>query len=227
MTASLYGKRSAHTVASSCGDSGAYPELCENKISVGLGVRIRANQPMSQRVEGDTVNPGTKSLERNKVLDADAKERQSKRTREAIESRIKGFGDSTLSSSASATNKAKFVKYAAAGMNNQRVVKVQSIQEDPMNPSTLKLKKIPMDKKGEMAAVTQSPPRHLSDEEKAAWIIPASVSNWKNPKGYTIPLDKRLAADGRGLVDVKINDNFAKFSEVIASDSISRRSANA
>jgi hypothetical protein len=67
MTASLYGKRSAHTVASSCGDSGAYPELCENKISVGLGVRIRANQPMSQRVEGDTVNPGTKSLERNKV----------------------------------------------------------------------------------------------------------------------------------------------------------------
>lgn len=76
------------------------------------------------------------------VLDADAKERQSKRTREAIESRIKGFGDSTLSSSASATNKAKFVKYAAAGMNNQRVVKVQSIQEDPMNPSTLKLKKV-------------------------------------------------------------------------------------
>lgn len=29
-----------------------------------------------------------------------------------------------------------------------------------------------------------------------------------------IPLDKRLAADGRGLVEVKINDNFAKFAEV-------------
>jgi len=29
-----------------------------------------------------------------------------------------------------------------------------------------------------------------------------------------IPLDKRLAADGRGLVEVKIHDNFAKFSEV-------------
>ena len=65
-----------------------------------------------------------------------------------------------------------------------------------MNPATLKLKKvenrsahlgcsnlstieIPIDKKGEMTAVTQSPPRHLSAEEKAAWIIPASVSNWK------------------------------------------------
>lgn len=36
----------------------------------------------------------------------------------------------------------------------------------------------------------------------------------QNSKGYTIPLDKRLAADGRGLVDVKISDNFAKFTEV-------------
>lgn len=76
------------------------------------------------------------------VLDADAKQRQHKRTREAIESKIKGLGDSVLSSSASATNTAKFVKYAAAGLNSQRVVKVQSIQEDPMNPATLKLKKV-------------------------------------------------------------------------------------
>tara|TARA_B100000482_G_scaffold186261_1_gene163736 strand:+ start:756 stop:911 length:156 start_codon:yes stop_codon:yes gene_type:complete len=37
----------------------------------------------------------------------------------------------------------------------------------------------------------------------------------QNPKGYTIPLDKRLAADGRGLQEVQINDNFAKLSEVI------------
>ena len=36
----------------------------------------------------------------------------------------------------------------------------------------------------------------------------------QNPKGYTIPLDKRLAADGRGLQEVQINDNFAKLSEV-------------
>ena len=32
----------------------------------------------------------------------------------------------------------------------------------------------------------------------ADWKIPPCVSNWKNAKGYTIPLDKRLAADGRG-----------------------------
>jgi SNW domain-containing protein 1 len=46
-------------------------------------------------------------------------------------------------------------------------------------------------------------------------VVIAAVSNWKNPKGYTVPLDKRLAADGRGLQDVVINDKFAQFSEAL------------
>jgi hypothetical protein len=37
----------------------------------------------------------------------------------------------------------------------------------------------------------------------------------QNNKGYTIPLDKRLAADGRGLQDIQINDRFAQFSEAL------------
>lgn len=41
----------------------------------------------------------------------------------------------------------------------------------------------------------------VADQE--AWKIPPSISNWKNAKGYCIPLDKRLAADGRGLQEVK------------------------
>ena len=52
-------------------------------------------------------------------------------------------------------------------------------------------------------------------KEQADWKIPPSISNWKNPKGYTIPLDKRLAADGRGLQEVQINDNFARLSEAL------------
>jgi len=35
--------------------------------------------------------------------------------------------------------------------------------------------------------------------DQQAWKIPPCISNWKNVGGYTIPLDKRLAADGRGL----------------------------
>jgi hypothetical protein len=34
-------------------------------------------------------------------------------------------------------------------------------------------------------------------------------------QGYTIPLDKRLAADGRGLQSTHINENFAKLAEAL------------
>jgi len=46
-------------------------------------------------------------------------------------------------------------------------------------------------------------------------VIPPSISNWKNIKGYTIPLDKRLATDGRGMIETQINDKFAKLSEAL------------
>ena len=60
-----------------------------------------------------------------------------------------------------------------------------------------------------------SPPRKLTAEDQESWKIPPPISNWKNPKGYTVPLDKRLAADGRGLQDVTINDKFAQFAEAL------------
>lgn len=60
-----------------------------------------------------------------------------------------------------------------------------------------------------------SPPRKLTSEDQEAWKIPPPVSLWKNKKGFTVPLDKRLAADGRGLQDVQINDKFAQFSEAL------------
>merc|ERR1711943_169829 len=39
------------------------------------------------------------------------------------------------------------------------------------------------------------------------------ISNWKNQRGLTIALDKRLAADGRGLQKPQINDKFAQLAE--------------
>ena len=63
--------------------------------------------------------------------------------------------------------------------------------------------------------VMHSPPRAVSAKEQQDWKIPPCISNWKNAKGYTIPLDKRLAADGRGLQETAINDGFAKFTEAL------------
>ena len=58
-----------------------------------------------------------------------------------------------------------------------------------------------------------SPTRKLTVKEQQEWRIPPCISNWKNAKGYTIPLDKRLAADGRGLQQAHINEKFAKLAE--------------
>ena len=46
-------------------------------------------------------------------------------------------------------------------------------------------------------------------EDEMAWKIPPVVSAWKNRQGFTISLDKRLAADGRGLIEHSVNDRFS------------------
>jgi SNW domain-containing protein 1 len=60
-----------------------------------------------------------------------------------------------------------------------------------------------------------SPTRKTTVKEQQDWKIPPCISNWKNQKGYTIPLDKRLAADGRGLQQVHINEGFSKLAEAL------------
>lgn len=47
----------------------------------------------------------------------------------------------------------------------------------------------------------------------ADWKVPACISNWKNAKGYTIPLHMRLQADGRSLQDTSVNERFTTFAD--------------
>jgi len=114
-----------------------------------------------------------------------------------------------------------FVRYTPAnqmGDNNKkqdRIMKIVQRQQDPMEPPKHKMKKVPRGPPSPPPPVMHSPPRKLTAEDQEAWRIPPPVSNWKNPKGYTVPLDKRLAADGRGLQDVTINDKFAQFAEAL------------
>ncbi|KAK4467002.1 SKIP/SNW domain-containing protein [Cladorrhinum samala] len=116
---------------------------------------------------------------------------------------------------------ATFVKYtpsAQMGDNSkkqERIMKIVERQRDPMEPPKFKHKKIPRGPPTPPPPVMHSPPRKLTAEDQEAWRIPPPVSLWKNSKGFTVPLDKRLAADGRGLQDVQINDKFAQFSEAL------------
>ena len=114
-----------------------------------------------------------------------------------------------------------YVRYTPANQmgdnskKNDRIMKIVERQQDPMEPPKFKHKKIPRGPPSPPPPVMHSPPRKLTAEDQENWKIPPPISNWKNPKGYTVPLDKRLAADGRGLQDVTINDKFAQLSETL------------
>lgn len=115
--------------------------------------------------------------------------------------------------------KSSFIRYTPGKQNGnglqQRIIKMTEVVEDPLEPPRFKHKKIPKGPPSPPPPVLRSPPRKATAQEQKEWMIPPCISNWKNNKGFTIPLDKRLAADGRGLQDVHINDNFAKFSEAL------------
>ncbi|KAM0393872.1 hypothetical protein ACHAQC_005600 [Fusarium culmorum] len=114
-----------------------------------------------------------------------------------------------------------FVRYTPAnqmGDNSKkqdRIMKIVERQRDPMEPPKFKHKKIPRGPPSPPPPVMHSPPRKLTAEDNEMWRIPPPVSNWKNPKGFTVPLDKRLAADGRGLQDLAISDKHAQFAEAV------------
>lgn len=96
----------------------------------------------------------------------------------------------------------------------QRVIRMVEAQVDPMEPPRFKInQKIPRGPPSPPAPVLHSPSRKITVKEQKEWKVPPCISNWKNAKGYTIPLDKRLAADGRGLQQVHINEKFAKMAE--------------
>mmetsp|Transcript_51262 Transcript_51262/g.111233 ORF Transcript_51262/g.111233 Transcript_51262/m.111233 type:complete len:540 (-) Transcript_51262:54-1673(-) len=114
----------------------------------------------------------------------------------------------------------QFIRYTpkqdAPGFNEncrERVIKLVERQVDPFMPPRFKHKKVPRGPPSPPPPVHHSPAKKLTAQDQKDWKIPPCISNWKNAKGYTIPLDKRLSADGRQLQDVAVNDKFAALSE--------------
>ncbi|KAL0257098.1 mRNA splicing protein [Diplodia seriata] len=146
-----------------------------------------------------------------------------KKTEEALAKLVSGAVSAQKPKTVAGTSRKAptYVRYTPAnqmGDNSKkqdRIMKIVERQVDPMEPPKFKHKKIPRGPPSPPPPVMHSPPRKLTAEDQEAWKIPPPVSNWKNPKGYTVPLDKRLAADGRGLQDVTINDKFAQFAEAL------------
>ncbi|GFF44528.1 hypothetical protein CNMCM6936_002099 [Aspergillus lentulus] len=171
--------------------------------------------PLRQRVD-----MGEISLDRPSEEEVEA---QMEKTKNALTSLVEGAVAAQKPKNVRGGRRAEptFVRYTPANQmgdttrKNDRIMKIVERQQDPMEPPKFKHKKIPRGPPSPPPPVMHSPPRKLTAEDQEAWRIPPPVSNWKNPKGYTVPLDKRLAADGRGLQDVTINDKFAQFAEAL------------
>jgi hypothetical protein len=134
-------------------------------------------------------------------------ERTAKETLEALNKRVNSKlatqNPSTLPEQPGAPT---YIKYtpsqqgaAYASGAKQRIIKMQDMPVDPLEPPKFRHTKVPRGTGSPPVPVMHSPPRPVTAEDHANWKIPPCISNWKNAKGYTIPLDKRLAADGRGL----------------------------
>ncbi|KAJ9266034.1 hypothetical protein DTO212C5_6473 [Paecilomyces variotii] len=171
--------------------------------------------PLRQRVD-----MGEISLDRPSEEEVQA---QMEKTKNALANLVSGAVASQKPKNVKGGQRAEptFVRYTPANQmgdtskKNDRIMKIVERQQDPMEPPKFKHKKIPRGPPSPPPPIMHSPPRKLTAEDQEAWRIPPPVSNWKNPKGYTVPLDKRLAADGRGLQDTTINDKFAQFAEAL------------
>jgi len=146
-----------------------------------------------------------------------------KKTTEKTQAALQAILEGRSKSSQGALGKEKksgpsFVKYTPASRSTvgSRIIRMVEAPVDPMEPPKFKHKKMPRGPPSPPAPVLHSPPRKVSAEDQSNWVIPPCISNWKNAKGYTIPLDKRLAADGRGIQDIQINPKFASFSEALS-----------
>jgi SNW domain-containing protein 1 len=126
----------------------------------------------------------------------------------------KNFGNFLMS------KQPQFIRYTpnakAPGKNpniEQRIVRITEQQIDPFEPSKIRNQKALKPPGSPPAPIMRAPPKKLTKEEQANWKIPPCISNWKNPRGYVIPLDKRVGVAGPGLEDVTVNDRFASLAE--------------
>ena len=134
-----------------------------------------------------------------------------------VDSKLTAARPLTVTTKGDEASHSKFVSYkpAQVGAVKQRVIRLVQEQRDPMEPPRHKHRKNPGGSAEAPVPILRSPPRKLTAEDQANWNIPPVISNWKNSRGFTISLDKRLVADGRGLIKPEVNDRHAQLAEAL------------
>uniref|UniRef100_A0A0N4Y1P3 SKIP_SNW domain-containing protein n=1 Tax=Nippostrongylus brasiliensis TaxID=27835 RepID=A0A0N4Y1P3_NIPBR len=217
-----YGKRQGFKPrnAEDYGDGGAFPEIHFAQFPLGMGMGERKGKSEGQiALQYDADDD--EDIQRP---DEDTIAEATEKTRQALEKITESKVASALPvRHAEKQAPAQYIRYTPsqqsslhAGGSQQRIIRMVEEQKDPMEPPKFRInQKIPRAPPSPPAPVMHSPPRKVTTKDQNDWKIPPCISNWKNPKGFTVSLDKRLAADGRGLQQTHINEGFAKLSEAL------------
>jgi SNW domain-containing protein 1 len=144
------------------------------------------------------------------------------KTKKALEAKLDNKIKAGTPTHVASAGQTSFIRYTPANSSalhnsgaTQRIIRMVEAPQDPLEPSKFKNVKSAPPPPEPAAPLMHSPPRQASKQERDEWKIPPCISNWQNNKGFAIPLDKRLAADGRGLQESQINPSFGKLAEVL------------
>ncbi|KAL6192437.1 hypothetical protein ACLB2K_033525 [Fragaria x ananassa] len=213
------------------GDGGAFPEIHKPQYPLGMGKEdTKSSKPQSKtlpvsfdaygNIAYDTIvkqNENAKRTVFSKHKDLvprilrDNEEEENKYSEEEIEkttaetkAALEKIVNVRLSvaqpkSQPKQTQDSKLIKYRQsqtyAAYNSGAKARIIRMMEKPVDPL--------------------EPPKPVSFADKKEWSIPPCISQFKNPKGYTIPLDKREGVDGRRLQDVQVSENFAHLHDAL------------
>lgn len=97
---------------------------------------------------------------------------------------------------------------------NTKIIAISENQVDPFMQSKFKHRKMKKENDDIPVPVLSSPKKKLTTDDHKKWVIPPCLSNWKNSKGYTLPLHMRLTADLRGSKNIELSEKFAQFNDV-------------
>ncbi|KAG2313466.1 hypothetical protein Bca52824_025023 [Brassica carinata] len=221
------------------GDGGAFPEIHVLQYPLGMGKNKSNNKhesktlPVTVDADGNNVVFDAVVRQKKKIVYSQHKdiipkvlkknegeeEELQKQINETMEETKAAIEKTVNNVRLSAAQDSKCIRYEPSSSSafKERIVRMVEMAVDPLDPPKFKHKRVPKPSGSPPVPVMHSPPRFVSVKDKQDWRIPPCVSDWKNPKGYAIPLDKRVAAaaadGGRGLQDVRINDGFAKLAE--------------
>ncbi|XP_049847956.1 SNW domain-containing protein 1-like [Schistocerca gregaria] len=158
--------------------------------------------------------------------DSETLKKNIERTKKAVEQKLESKLVQTNCSRApegTVNQKTQLIRYTPSNQNpnfnsgsTQRLIKIVDKPVDPLEPPKFKaVKAVATTPAPPPVPILHSPPRKATKEEREAWFIPPSLSNWSNSKGFTVSLDKRLATEGRGGQETVISPNFARISAAL------------